>query len=226
MQLYAKFVYVYGSFLGRGPSFCSWFQRRLFPPPKMKNPNCGGTNHSAQSPIDPGEGQVLSSLSLTPEQVIKVICFLIPTKRDQQLFPFPLSDSPLNRTSWWSENFEPDILLRKKKKKILETREEREQKSKMGVVGGTQQWEENAAGKSILPALWPCRGLGPEPHLSWVSRPPVPRRCGAVCVPCGREAGCGGEQEGPRAGTAAGARAAGGAGAWGGAAATLRSAAV
>lgn len=119
----------------------------------MKNPNCGGTNHCAQSPIVPGEGQVLSSLSLTPEQVIKVICFLIPTKRDQQLSLFHclilLSIEPhgevriLNLTSYSG----------KKKKKILENREEREQKSKMGVVGGIQQWEENAAGKSILPVL-------------------------------------------------------------------------
>ena len=76
-----------------------------------------------------------------------------------------------------------------------------------------------------FPVFRPCRGLGPEPHPSWVSRPPLPRRCGAVCVPRGREAGCNGEQGGRRAGTAVAARAAGGAGAWGAAAANPRSAA-
>lgn len=106
-------------------------------PQKMKNPNFRGINHCPES-HSPGEGQVLRSLPLTPEQIIKVICFLIPTKLDQQFSLFHclilLSIEPhgevriLNLTSY-----------SRGKKKILENREEREQKSKMGVVGGIQQ---------------------------------------------------------------------------------------
>lgn len=182
-------------FLGRGIQLLLMVPKEALSPSKDEEPQLWRHKSSAQSPIDPGEGQVLSSLSLTPEQVIKVICFLIPTKRDQQLFPFIVWFSSLNRTSWWSENFEPDISPGKKKKKRFWRLERNENKrAKWGggrntAVGGKCGWQINPSSALTLSGTWPRA----SPLLGSLGL-----RCpGSVelSVSRGREAGCGGEQD-------------------------------
>lgn len=177
-------------FLGGGLAFAHGFKEALSPS-KDEEPQLWRHKSLCPESHRPRRGAGLKLTVTHTWAGHQVICFLIPTKTWPATFPFSIVWFSLSAGNPHGEVRILNLTSYSGKKKILETRGTRT-KSKMGVVGGTQQWEENAAGKinrfsaltlsgtwpraspllgfsaSGAPAVWSC--LCPVWTRGWVRR--------------------------------------------------------